>query len=80
MFSIRCSSHVKSWSLYPAYASKNKSNHEKQVILLMISNGVKWHYLALKKIIRIIKNNNFQTSRWFLLPQLTFTIKSERER
>ena len=25
--------------IYPAYVSKNNSNHEKQVILLMIPNG-----------------------------------------
>ena len=28
---------------YPAYVSKHSSNCEKQVILLMIQNGEKWH-------------------------------------
>ena len=32
-----------------AYASKHSSNREKQVILLMIPNGEKWHYLEVKK-------------------------------
>ena len=37
--------------MYPAYVSKHNSNREKQVILLMISNGEKqWHYLAVKKL------------------------------
>ena len=35
--------------LYPAYVSKHNSNREKQVILLVISNGEKWLYLAVKK-------------------------------
>ena len=51
---------------YPAYVSKNNSNHEKQVILWMISNkekreahfkgcvtkseGRRWQYLAVKKL------------------------------
>ena len=36
---------------YPAYISKHNSNREKQVILLMASNGEKqWHYLAVKKL------------------------------
>ena len=29
---------------------RHKSNREKQVILLMISNGEKWQYLAFKKL------------------------------
>ena len=35
-------------NIYPAYASKHKSNHENQVIPLMIPNGEEWHYLAVK--------------------------------
>ena len=35
---------------YPAYVSKHNSNCEKQVILLMIPNGEKLHYLAVKKL------------------------------
>ena len=45
--------------LYPAYVWKHNSNHEKQVILLMISNREgRWHYLAVKKTTSIIKRNN----------------------
>ena len=31
-----------------AYKSKNNNGRENEVILLMITNGKKWHYLALK--------------------------------
>ena len=40
---------------YSAYVSKNNANREKQVILLMISNGERWHYLALKKLSALLK-------------------------
>ena len=48
---------MKKENIYPAYVSRNYSSGEKQVILLMIPNGEGWHYLAVKKIISIIKNN-----------------------
>ena len=35
--------------------SKNNSNREKQVILLMIPNGEKWHYLAVKKLSALLR-------------------------
>ena len=41
--------YVKKEKRYPAYVSKNNSNREKQVILLMIWNGERWHYLGVKK-------------------------------
>ena len=42
--------YAKNEKIYPAYASKSNSNHQKQVILLMISNREKqWHYLSVKK-------------------------------
>ena len=33
-----------------AYKSKYNLNRENQVILLMITDGKKWHYLALKSL------------------------------
>ena len=39
--------------LYPV--SKHNSNHEKQVILLMTSNGEKWHYLAIKTLSTLLR-------------------------
>ena len=44
-----------------AYKSKYKSNRENQVILLMITDGEKWHYLAVKSLpalFRGITDNN----------------------
>ena len=32
----------------PAYKSKYNRKRENQVVLLMITNGEKWHYIALK--------------------------------
>ena len=37
-----------------AYKSKYNLEHENQVILLMITDGKKWHYLAVKKTVCII--------------------------
>ena len=57
--------HAKNRKTYPAYVSKYNSNPEKQVILLMISNGEKWHYLAVKKLSALLRgitsknNGNF---------------------
>ena len=39
---------LKKNKIYPAYVSKDNSDCEKQVFLLMISNGEKFHYLAEK--------------------------------
>ena len=33
-----------------AYKSKYKLERENQLVLLMIANGEKWHYLAVKKL------------------------------
>ena len=41
--------YAKKEKIYPAYVPKNNSNREKQVILSMIPNGKKLHYLAVKK-------------------------------
>ena len=42
--------------MYPSYASKHNSNREKQVTILMISNGdKKWHYLAVKILSTLLR-------------------------
>ena len=45
-----------------AYKSKHNLTREKQVILLMITNGEKWHYLAVKRLSGLLRgatsNNN----------------------
>ena len=42
-------------NLYPAYVSKLNSNCEKHGIFLMIPNGEKWHYLAVKKLSALLR-------------------------
>ena len=40
----------------PDYVSKHNSNREKEIILLMISNGeTQWHYLAVKKLSALLR-------------------------
>ena len=51
---------LKKKTIYPAYVSKHNSNREKQVILLMITNGEgckgqRWHYLAVKKLSALLR-------------------------
>ena len=46
---------LKKKKIYPAYVSKHNSNHEKQVVLLMIPNGEKWQYLAVKKLSALLR-------------------------
>ena len=41
--------------IYPPYVSKHNSNCEKPVILLMIINGEKWHYLVVIKISALLR-------------------------
>ena len=45
-----------------AYTSKNNLNRENQGIILLITDGEKWHYLAAKKLFALLRgitgNNN----------------------
>ena len=47
--------YVKKMSTYPAYISKHHSNHENQIILLMIPNGEGLYYLAVKSSLHFIE-------------------------
>ena len=48
--------YAKKEKICPAYVSKYNSNREKQVILLMISNGEKrWHYPVVKKLSALLR-------------------------
>ena len=46
---------LKKKKIYPAYVSKHNSNREKQVILLMVLNGEKLHYFAIKHLLSLLK-------------------------
>ena len=41
--------------IYPAYLSKQNLKRKKLVILLTISNGEGWHYLAVKKLSALLR-------------------------
>ena len=43
-----------------AYKSKHNFKRQNQIILLMITDGKKWHYLAVKKIVCITQRNNIK--------------------
>ena len=49
--------------IHLAYKSKHNLTREKQVILLMITDGEKWHYTAVKRLSGLLRgvtgNNNF---------------------
>ena len=48
--------YAKKEKIYPAYVSKPNSNHEKQVILLLILNREKQlHYLPVKKLSALLR-------------------------
>ena len=38
-----------------AYKSKYNSNRENQAVLLMITDGTRWHYLAVTKLCALLK-------------------------
>ena len=48
------------------YKSKYNKEHKNPVTLLVITDGKEWHYLAVKKI-SIIYRNNIKTEGRFLL-------------
>ena len=50
-------SYVKNINIYTAKIAKHNLNNENQIILLVIPNGKRCHYLVVKKIICIIKRN-----------------------
>ena len=47
--------YAKKEKIQPAYVSKHNSEREKQVIHLVISDGKKWHYLAVKKLSALLR-------------------------
>ena len=47
--------HAKKEKLYPAPISEHNSNHEIQIILLMIPNGEARHYLSVKKLSALLR-------------------------
>ena len=46
----------------PAYISKHNLKRENQVILLMITDGKKWHYLVVKKLSVLFRGITFSNN------------------
>ena len=46
---------LKKKTIYCIAVSKHNSNSQKHVILLMIPNEEKWHYLAVKKLSTLLR-------------------------
>ena len=68
--------------IYPAYVSKHNSNHEKQVIILMIPNGEGWYYLQVKKLLALLRGTTSKNhSDFYCLSCLHYfaTEKKNRE-
>ena len=70
---------TKNEKVYPAYISKNNSNCDKQVILLMIINrtpckamseGRRWHYFTVKKVSALLRGKTSKCYSDFFLSQL----------
>ena len=54
-----------------ACVAKQNKKCEKQFILLMVANEEGWHYIAVKKVICIIKRYIIEIWCWFLLFELS---------
>ena len=57
--------HVKKERANPASYSKHNSNREKNVILLMISNGEVRHYLTVKKLAALLRGTMSKYRNYF---------------
>ena len=55
----------KAKKIYPAYISKHNSNREKQVIILIILNKQRWHYLAVKKLSALLRGITSKNNGYF---------------
>ena len=61
--------YAKKGKIYTAYVSKHNFNREKQVILLMISNGGKqWHSLAVEKLSALLRRITSKNNGDFCCP------------
>ena len=70
---------AKKEKIYPAYVSKHSSNHEKQVILLMISNREKWYYLAVKKLSALLREITSKHHGDFYCPNCFHSFATENK-
>ena len=52
--------------LRPAYKSKHNFKRENQVILLMITDGKKWHYLTVKTLSALLRGVTSKIRKTFI--------------
>ena len=55
-----------------AYKSNHNFKHENQVILLMIADGKKWHYLVVKSLSELIREEQQSCWRFLLFKFFSF--------
>ena len=68
-------------TLRVAYRSKYNHKHKKQVILLMITDGIKWHYLAVSNLFALLakKSSNHDGDFFCLNCFNSYTTKNKRK-
>ena len=67
--------------IHAAYKSKNNLTREKQVILLMITDGEKWRYLVVKSLSGLLKRvtSNHKEDFYCLNCFCAYTTKNKLE-
>ena len=61
-----------------AYISKYNLEHANMLILLMIANSEKWHYLNAKQLlVQVITRNWIELQYWQLLHELLYSFRTE---
>ena len=65
-----------------SYRSKYNHRHKKQVILLMITDGNRWHYLAVSNLSALLakKSSNHDRDLYYLNYFSSYTAKNRLER
>ena len=62
-----------------AYKSKNNLTQEKQIILLMISDGQKWHYLVVKNLSRLLRGITYNHKEDFYCVNCFHSYRTENK-
>ena len=72
---------LKKKKIYPAYIWKHNSNRQKQVIILFIPNGERWHYFAVKRLSSLLRGtmSKYQGDFYCLSCLHSFATEIKRE-
>ena len=63
----------------PAYVSKHNLKHKNQVILLMITDGEKWHYLVVEKLSSLFKGITSNHDRDFYCLNCLYSFRTKNK-